>query len=433
MVELLFEKGFIRLLIATETFAVGINMPTKTVIFAGLSKFNGNTMRLLFPHEYTQMAGRAGRRGKDVVGHVFHCVNLFELPTLLEYKHMLTGPPQTLTSKFKISFNTALAMLECNQDMSEFMSQSLLSLDLKRELKYCEQAVVRLTETVESKQEQIALCRTPEHILRIYKTIFDKLPHMVNGDRKAARKELAMMEDLYKFILPDLLKIDALKTAQEAVDKAQIKKENTLYYVENTILSLTIILTDCGFMGERLVPTLKGRIAAQLQETHPLAMADLYLKTEKFASFSAARLAGLFSCFYPVHVSDEYKAYDPPLSLREAVKILYGDMTDYLKREQREFLDTGAPYELYYELPAFVIAWCESTDESQCKQVIQDLKEQTGLFLGEFIKALLKVNAIAQELERVCELTQELELLQKLREIPALTLKYIATSQSLYI
>ena len=50
MVELLFEKGFIRLLLATETFAVGLNMPTKTVIFAGLTKFNGSTMRLLYPH-----------------------------------------------------------------------------------------------------------------------------------------------------------------------------------------------------------------------------------------------------------------------------------------------------------------------------------------------------------------------------------------------
>ena len=67
MVELLFEKGYIKLLFATETFAVGINMPTKTVIFTSLTKYNGNTMRLILPHEYTQMAGRAGRRGIDTV------------------------------------------------------------------------------------------------------------------------------------------------------------------------------------------------------------------------------------------------------------------------------------------------------------------------------------------------------------------------------
>ena len=81
MVEMLFEKGYIKLLFATETFAVGINMPTKTVIFTSLSKFNGdNGLRYLLSHEYTQMAGRAGRRGLDKIGHVIHCNNLFDMP-----------------------------------------------------------------------------------------------------------------------------------------------------------------------------------------------------------------------------------------------------------------------------------------------------------------------------------------------------------------
>jgi superfamily II RNA helicase len=361
-------------------------------------------------------------------------VNLFELPTMLEYKHMLTGPPQTLTSKFKISFNTALALLEYDKNMSEFMSQSLLSIDLRREIKGHEKEISRLEEIVVVKQAQISLCRTPQPVMRIYKTLFDKLPHMSNSDRKMARKDLSNMEELYRHILPDLLKIDALKEAQEAVDKAFNNKENTVGYVDNTIMALVNILTRFGFVAENESSvTLKGRIAAQLQETHPLAMADLYLKTQKFELFSAARLAGLFSCFYPVNVSDEYKTYDPPLSLRETVKILFADMTEYMRREESEFLNTGAPYELQYDLMPFVITWCDSGDEASCKHIIQDLKEHTGLFLGEFIKALLKVNAIAQEFERVCEITQDLELLQKLREIPALTLKYIATSQSLYI
>lgn len=94
MVELLFEKRYIKLLFATETFAVGINMPTKTVIFTSLNKFSGSKMRDLLPHEYTQMAGRAGRRGIDTIGHVFHCANLFKLPEINTYRAMLTGPPK---------------------------------------------------------------------------------------------------------------------------------------------------------------------------------------------------------------------------------------------------------------------------------------------------------------------------------------------------
>jgi len=74
IVEILFGKGFIKLLYATETFAVGINMPTKTVVFTGYRKYDDATggMRMLNTDEYIQMAGRAGRRGKDDKGLVLY-------------------------------------------------------------------------------------------------------------------------------------------------------------------------------------------------------------------------------------------------------------------------------------------------------------------------------------------------------------------------
>ena len=78
----MFEKGYVKLLFATETFAVGVNMPTKTVIFSGLKKFDGQHFRFLLPHEYTQMAGRAGRRGIDKKGVVIHLNNMFDLPPI---------------------------------------------------------------------------------------------------------------------------------------------------------------------------------------------------------------------------------------------------------------------------------------------------------------------------------------------------------------
>ena len=53
-------------------------------------------MRYLFSHEYSQAAGRAGRRGLDTVGHVIHCNNMFDLPSETEYKEILCGKPQSL-------------------------------------------------------------------------------------------------------------------------------------------------------------------------------------------------------------------------------------------------------------------------------------------------------------------------------------------------
>ena len=445
MVELLFEKGFIKLLIATETFAVGLNMPTKTVIFAGLTKYNGSVMRYLFPHEYTQMAGRAGRRGIDEIGHVFHCVNLFELPSVVEYKHMLTGPPQKLTSKFKISFNLALSMIAAQQNILDFMEQSMLSADICREIKGYEKAEEAAMAFMALKEEQIQLCRTPEAVLENYKKIHTSLPLLANSARKRARIDLNTLESSHKFILADLCKFDAWQAAQRKYGEIQNEKKNTMDYVGVTVADLQEILLNYGFIqhahalaGAHALPayaiTPKGRIAAQLQEVHPLAMADLYTKTDYLNQLNPSQLAGLFSCFYPLAVKDELRAHRcTDISLQDSVLYMKEKLDNYLRNEQAMYLITGANYEIAYDLLPYVIQWCASADEITCKKIIQEVKLNVGVFIGEFIKALLKVNAIAQEMERVCELTQNMALLEKIRIIPSLTLKYIATNQSLYL
>lgn len=68
-VEELFVRGLVRAVFATETLALGINMPARTVVLERLVKFNGETHAELTPGEYTQLTGRAGRRGIDVEGH----------------------------------------------------------------------------------------------------------------------------------------------------------------------------------------------------------------------------------------------------------------------------------------------------------------------------------------------------------------------------
>lgn len=443
MVELLFEKGFIRLLIATETFAVGLNMPTKTVIFTGLTKYNGSTMRQLFPHEYTQMAGRAGRRGLDTIGHVFHCVNLFEMPSVAEYRHMMTGPPQKLTSKFKISFNLALSMLDSEQDIVSFMDQSMLALDIQREIKGYQQKDNEIKEIIQKKTEALSYCQTPIDVLKKYKESAQLVTTLANSARKKVRIEMNSLEAAHKFLLKDLEKLNALDEENKRNDTNQKEMENTTHYIVDTIHDLNKILNDNGFISineninekeHSLRYTIheKGRFALQLQEVHPLAMADLYYKMDKFESFDPAKLAGLFSCFYPVSVSDEFKSHKP-YYIQDTIKQMDYYLNLYLKSEEDMLLFTGANYELSYDLLPYVIEWCDCNNEIECKQIIQKIKENTGVFLGEFVKALLKINAVALELERICEITFNMTLLEKLRKIPKLTLKYIATSQSLYL
>ena len=444
MIELLFEKGYIKLLFATETFAVGINMPTKTVIFTGLTKYNGSTMRLLFPHEYTQMAGRAGRRGIDTVGHVFHCNNLFELPATVDYKNMLTGPPPRLTSKFKISFNLALNIYSTSQNILEhFTNKSLLSTDIKNELLLYIREKEQLVQALEQKKYHLALCRTSQEVLQKYKALESQLQTTANSARKKIRIEMNTLEAEHNFLLADLKFLDAYQAVEKELAINEDTQENNRSYIKNIIQCVDSILLENGFLSETNSVlsetneiTEKGRIAAQLQEIHCLVMADAYVDTNGFAELTAIEIATVFACFNNIHVSEEFKSHKPstnnPLVDKTSLFLL-NKLEYYFDLETKNLVDSGTAYEINFDIQPYLLDWCQSQTELECKNVIQNIKHQKGVFLGEFIKAILKINNICAEFEKICEMTGNLTLLQKIKQIPSYTLKYVVTNQSLYI
>ncbi len=109
-IEELFGQGLIKVLYATETFAVGINMPAKTVCFNSLRKYDGITFRSLNTKEYFQIAGRAGRRGIDKVGYV---VSMIERPHFRynEIKILTDKDIEPIKSQFRLSVNTVLNII----------------------------------------------------------------------------------------------------------------------------------------------------------------------------------------------------------------------------------------------------------------------------------------------------------------------------------
>lgn len=101
VVEILFQKGLVKLLFATETLAIGVNLPARTVIFDSIEKFTGKEKRILQPAEYTQMAGRAGRRGLDSEGTVIIICKYPEIPNENDLRSMILGKAKLLESQFR--------------------------------------------------------------------------------------------------------------------------------------------------------------------------------------------------------------------------------------------------------------------------------------------------------------------------------------------
>jgi ATP-dependent RNA helicase DOB1 len=89
VIEILFQEGLLKVLFATETFSIGLNMPAKTVMFTSVRKFDGKESRWLSGGEYIQMSGRAGRRGLDVRGVVILMIDEKMEPAVA--KSMLKG------------------------------------------------------------------------------------------------------------------------------------------------------------------------------------------------------------------------------------------------------------------------------------------------------------------------------------------------------
>ncbi|WP_207550403.1 MULTISPECIES: DEAD/DEAH box helicase [Parafrankia] len=109
VVEELFVRGLVRAVFATETLALGINMPARTVVLERLTKFNGQTRADITPGEYTQLTGRAGRRGIDVEGHA---VVLWQ-PGLdpLALAGLASTRTYPLKSSFRPSYNMAVNLV----------------------------------------------------------------------------------------------------------------------------------------------------------------------------------------------------------------------------------------------------------------------------------------------------------------------------------
>lgn len=111
VVEILFQIGILKILVSTETFSMGVNMPSKCVVFSSVQKWDGEKFRILSGSEFVQMCGRAGRRGKDAKGQVI-CM-LDETTDMKQYVGMLkSGSTQDpLISQFSVNYNMLLNSL----------------------------------------------------------------------------------------------------------------------------------------------------------------------------------------------------------------------------------------------------------------------------------------------------------------------------------
>jgi len=216
VVEELFLRGLVKVVFATETLALGINMPARTVVIEKLSKWNGETHADLSPGEYTQLVGRAGRRGLDVEGHGVVLwqpgMNPRELAGLASTR---TYP---LRSSFRPSYNMAVNLVHqfgrarsrelLEQSFAQFQADKAV-VGLARQLRKAEDALDGYREAATCERGDFMEYAAIRHQI-------GQVEKNASRERKADRRE-EIIESLAKLKPGDVIDVPTGKFAGYAV------------------------------------------------------------------------------------------------------------------------------------------------------------------------------------------------------------------------
>jgi superfamily II RNA helicase len=354
----------------------------------------------------------------------------------------MCGRPQTLVSKFKISFNLLLNLIDIgDKNAIEFAKRSMIQDDINRELGTMYKKIAETSAELEKIEATINHLKTPRNVLVEHLNLKNNLPKSTNKRRKEIERRLLQIKAENFNVEKDAIYAEKYYTKEKELSMAEEQFKSTEEFLNRNVQLTYDFLKTGGFieetnLGENDVKlTQKGGIASQIRELHCLVFASV-IEDKKLSALSARQLVGVFSCFTNVSTSEDLKAlvpYSEDKKVQNTVIELNKMYDSYLMREDDNGLNSGTDYNRHFDLIDYVMAWTDAEDVVACKLVLQKLEKEKEIFLGEFVKALLKINNISSEMEKIAESLGDIDFLSKLREIPVMTLKFVATNQSLYI
>jgi ATP-dependent RNA helicase HelY len=417
-----------------------------------VQKFDGKMEQYLMPHAYTQMAGRAGRRNIDTIGHVVHCNNLFPLPSPTEYKQILCGKPQPMESKFHISYATVLNLLRNGHnrfsDFCQFVNQSMMKGDLQQGAIMLRNTLQTMEQELERKKTALSCLQTPIDVLNQYMDLKHMLTRptglgISNKKYKEIERNLQNIKDTYHKCDAESLILQGIRNKEDEISLVERQIHHLDTSISRQFRGILSILIQQGFVCEpesdEYEFTAKGHFASQLAEIHPLVFTEMVFEHEYFGNLTTEQIVAYLSCFSDVRVQEDIMKYNPTTedtALSKLASQLKQKMKYYEDEECFYELSTGINYmsAINYDLLDEMLLWVEYKDEISCKQFIQEkIIQEKGISVGDFVKAILKISAIAKEWKSICEFEGYISLMDKLQHVDELILKYVCTTQSLYV
>lgn len=445
IIETIFDKGFIKIMFVTETFAVGINMPTKAVVFGSLQKFDGNGQRILIPEEYCQMAGRAGRRGKDTLGTVIY----FPMPPKAmlrgdEYSTMAVGKHSLIKSKFVIDPLILIKCVDIDKDPMEIIKATLLyqevkiyGIGIRKEIEIMKNNILFIEQSMVEK--------------------FNEFNHLKNKLQFLKPKQKKVLQNEIKKI-KEVLGENNIKilTNNSSIHKdiaiLEMQEEDNNNFISNTLNWQYEVLRKVGYLRnldefQNMELTVKGKAASFINESDSFLVIEYLNKfISKIEELDSCHDISIYLSFIIGSIVDEKECIKQEedgvwcvddmvtelVSYKESIQIIKEELNELqetyntLMNEDRLQNDDTNISKLF---GGYVYLW---TIE---KLSYNELKHKVGceIYEGNFVKNMLKVHNICEEWKSVAEVYQKPIITESLHYIQSNVIRDIVICDSLYI
>jgi superfamily II RNA helicase len=438
IIEVLFSKGFVKIMFCTETFAVGLNMPTKTVLFAGFKKYDDQTggMRMLRTDEYIQMAGRAGRRGKDDKGIVIYLPDREPIEPN-EMKGMMKGSKPPIQSRMDFHYDFILKTIQSSEPGKplkwlNIMEQSYWFQQRKKQIKALDIDFAKCQKKMDELSVQDPFYSGCEMRFELEQ----KIKQTVNAARKEVQKQLDTLKN--KQFGPKWTtawtNYNLIRTLQKELFELASDKYILLSHQESITPSVKF-LKEIGYINnddpltlknEDL--TLKGILATEVNEGHQILMTEIYTK-ELLHPLSGEDIVTVLGCFM-----EEKETEDSPsigeLYVSEEVRNVLREIKKMAQEFQSVEDRVGFPVQDYWKTGTQMIEPMRRWIEGENASIIC---QEHGLFEGNFIRSVMKMANMLDEVLAMATYCQHTEQVDKIMEVRQKIIRDIVISDSLYL
>ncbi len=419
IVERLYAQGLIKMLYATETFSVGVNMPARSVVFDAMHKYDGQRVRPLTYREAQQMSGRAGRRGKDDEGHAFYQVQTKgnEVEDILT---IFDAGADRVASQFSLSYNTLLNLFgRYGNELYAFSKKSFGAFQLDWQKGGMPARKEDLGQQVEALQGAKCFKKTNKPIYRDYfrwkqrltrvdlaiqdKTFRKNRVHNKH-QKRAMDEELQSMKNraertrqnikkaiCYKCPKEDVCArtIDNLKKAQDELTALTQKEASITHRIEDEIELRLRYLEHLGYIeGEKLLP--RGEFAAGIFG-YELLITEAYFEG-LMHTLDETQINSLFAAMVFEARKDTRFTQHPSKEMKQLFREVE-DIRRFLNRDAKNFDLPAQAGEMDGRIAPAMEAWCSGA-------TFEELRDYSTLDDGDVIRTFRIVADLLRQLAR---------------------------------